>query len=272
MHGLGNDFVVVNGFYPGREDYFLDPISSHLAERLLDRHFGVGGDQLLWLRPAESPSADVIMEIFNPDGSRAEMCGNGIRAVALYLHLLGIGTRSGSVAIQTAGGLKRVQRTGQDRDLTFEVDMGVPKLGQTIELTVLGRKVKLQEINMGNPHAVLFVKNHSELPVEQFGPAIESDPRFPSKTNVEFVVPKDDRILVQDWERGAGKTLACGTGACAAAVATFLGEWGSTHQTSEILVQLPGGKLKIEWKGPGQPVKMTGPATFVFSGRFEIAD
>ncbi len=278
MHGLGNDFVVV-------ADALLPEgmaITPELARAIGHRNFGVGFDQLLWLRAPRGPGADLRMEIFNTDGSIAEMCGNGIRAVALYARdraeKLGL-ARKDRYAIETLAGLKTVEIVrGADGGDRVVVDMGVPVLGggfpsegEAIEAE--GRTFKFFEVSMGNPHAVIFVEgNDADLyqkVVTNFGQQIEKHPRFPKRTNVEFVQIRDEhKIQVDVWERGAGITLACGTGACAAAVAALR----TKRVKNDVTVQLPGGMLKISWDGEGKPVFMEGPAVEVFSGQYSIAD
>ena len=263
MHGLGNDFVVLDEF-AGFSDapVFVDPA---LASRLADRHLGIGCDQLLLVGPPRLPGADARMEIWNPDGSHAEMCGNGIRAIALYLHdhgPSGLRERT-SYAIETGAGLLSVSLHGRQ----VKVDMGAPRFAATTpeRLETPVGNFDFWEVSMGNPHAVIFVEKLGEVPLEKWGPVIERHPRFEKRTNVEFVeVVSPSRIRVKVWERGAGATLACGTGACASAVAAILSD-----QARQVLdVELPGGVLRLEWdRGAASPVWMTGPAVEVFSGR-----
>jgi diaminopimelate epimerase len=276
MHGLGNDFVVV-------ADAFLNgqAITPAIARAMGDRHFGIGFDQLLWLRAPRGADADLRMDIFNTDGSLAEMCGNGIRAVALYAQdraaSLGLPLRDRYV-IETLGGLKTVEITGGGRSVV--VDMGVPLLeggfsgeapGESLE--VAGRSFRFYEVGMGNPHAVIFLPEGEDVtrfPFTELGPLIETLPRFPKRTNVEFVQVIDPRtIRVRVWERGAGPTLACGTGACGAAVAAIRTK---KVRDSQVSVELPGGNLRITWEGGGLPVRMEGPAVEVFSGQYSIGD
>ena len=263
MHGLGNDFVVIDDLFGSTNAEKL--LDDNLARRLCDRRFGIGADQILWIR--KSSANDAIMEIVNADGSRAEMCGNGIRAVALYMDRRSK-NRKPEYAIETLGGLIRVRMEGDD----VAVDMGKPGLGQGLpkageRILAGGKEFRFYEVSMGNPHAVIFVPDVLAFPVEEFGPKIENHERFPKRTNVEFVqLPSRGLLVVRVWERGAGITLACGTGACASAVAAI-----ATGQAENSLkVRLPGGDLKIEWQGPGYSVLMTGPATEVFSGQFKI--
>lgn len=262
MHGLGNDFVVIESLGTSFSTEYS--ITSQIAQQLCDRRFGVGADQILWLRKPENPSSDIRMEILNADGSTAEMCGNGIRAAALYLNQYGPFKKT-DYLIETLGGLKKV-RLQKDE---VEVDMGVPVFNQAEFLQLENQSFQFYEVNMGNPHAVIFVDDLSQVLIEKWGPQIESHPRFPKRTNVEFVQVIDhSSIRVRVWERGAGPTLACGTGACAAAIASIATE----KVKSSLDVYLPGGKLKISWQGKNQPVLMTGPAQEVFQGKFFLDD
>jgi diaminopimelate epimerase len=263
MHGLGNDFIVIDDI--GTKYSTSIPMTPSLARRLCDRRFGVGADQLLWLRRAQDVAFDVRMEILNADGSGAEMCGNGIRAVGLYLDRY-YGQRKAEYRVETLAGVKTVQVQGTH----VTVDMGQPRLGAGFQsqgeaLTLEGREFRFFEVDMGNPHAVFFVEDVAQFPVEKMGPQIETLPRFPQRTNVEFVEILDSQtIRVRVWERGAGITLACGTGACAAAVASLVNE----KVRRPLDVQLPGGSLRISWEGEGQSVMMEGPAQEVFKGMF----
>lgn len=262
MQGLGNDFVVIDD--ETRLSAELLPLTSEIARKICDRRFGVGADQILWLRaPKNKDQADVRMEILNADGSTAEMCGNGIRAVALYLQDRHSKKRQDSYRVETLAGVLEVviQKSGE-----VAVDMGVPSFGAAgEEIEALGRKFGFIEVNVGNPHAVIFVDDVLQVPLESWGPALESHPRFPKRTNVEFVQilsPREIRVRV--WERGAGVTLACGTGACASAVAALFVK----SLESPLRVHLPGGALSIHWAGPGKRIQMVGPAKEVFRGEY----
>jgi diaminopimelate epimerase len=297
MQGLGNDFVLIDDLrVPG----LGTPIDADLAARLCDRRLGVGADQLLWLKrpkatkgapgapeagdPSAPQPADARMEIFNADGSVAEMCGNGIRAAALYLHDHRPNPRP-VYAIETLAGIKRVEVDVGTR--TVRVDMGPPRLGagfgpqrgapaktqqahqpgESLEsVEIGGKKLGFFEVDMGNPHAVLFVDDVARSEIETTGPMLETHPRFPQRTNVEVVQVLSEReIRVRVWERGVGLTLACGTGACAAAVAALA--TGRVKGPVEVL--LPGGSLTIEWDGRLEsPVFMEGPAQEVFRGQW----
>jgi diaminopimelate epimerase len=284
MHGLGNDFIVIDGLSVHHEK-FLDQkktLTPEFARKVCDRRYGIGADQILWLKPPKTKKAVAVMEVINADGTKAEMCGNGIRAVALYLDRGNQGKKTpsnGSKAskpksksskvypIETGAGLLLVEVSGDD----VRVDMGPPKLGQTLEKLDVGSKVvSFREVSMGNPHAVILVSDLKNYPAEIEGPAIEKNARFPKRTNVEFVeVMKagakkgTGKIKVRVWERGAGFTLACGTGACASAVVAI----AAGKVQSPVEVELPGGSLLIEWSGdPRHSVFMSGPAEEVFRG------
>jgi len=272
MHGAGNDLVVLDA--RKRE---LPPIEP-LAARLADRHLGIGCDQILVLRPSEV--ADVRMDIYDADGSRVEMCGNGIRAVLKYLRDRGH-THAEEIAVETLGGVVRPRWMGDD---AVRVDMGRPvlapaKIPTTLgagdgpvldaELEVDGERLVVSCVSMGNPHAVLVVDDPETAPVTTLGPRIETHPAFPNRTNVEFVtVEARDRIRQRTWERGTGETLACGSGACAVAVACMLR--GAVDR--DVSVVLRGGTLRIEWPDDDAHVFMTGPAAEVFTGRFPLEE
>jgi diaminopimelate epimerase len=266
MHGLGNDFVVIDDLQGAKSD-----LTTDLARKICDRRFGIGADQILWLRHPQvtETQADARMEILNSDGSVAEMCGNGIRAVALYLYDSGPKPRQKDYLIETLAGLKKVTITGRD----VAVDMGAPGLypkskeGEVIEVTEgrISQRFTFHEVSMGNPHAVIFSDNVEKIALEEIGPLLENHPRFPKKTNVEFVqVISSSEIRVRVWERGAGITLACGTGACASATAALY----TGRVKGQVKVGLPGGALLIDWAGEGQPLIMQGPATEVFRGEY----
>ena len=267
MHGLGNDFVVL--WQPPLEDAAL----SQFSRTYSDRRFGIGFDQALILWP--STNTDVRMDIYNADGSRVGMCGNGIRCVAKYIWDRGLSAKA-ELSIETPAGIMELRRRG---DL-IEVDMGVPVIGPPglpsekagqgsplISLEVEQHKFGVTCVSMGNPHAVIFVQDVSSYPVQHYGPLIESNTAFPKRTNVEFVqVEGPEAVLLRVWERGTGETLACGTGACAAVVASHLN--GLTGR--RVRVQLTGGVLHIDWSEKDQHVHMIGPAVEVFEGAVEF--
>lgn len=262
MHGLGNDFVVIDALPGGpAARHSALKVTPAVAQFLGDRRFGVGFDQLLWLK---ARGKRIQMVIYNPDGSQAEMCGNGIRAAALYLQTHHARFRKAkSLEIDTLGGTKTVDFT---RGGQMKVDMEKPKVERQGEsLTSPTGTVTFDRINLGNPHAVVWVDNLAQAQAESRGPWLENHSAFPGRTNVEFVERVGEQALkVRVWERGAGFTLACGTGACAAAVSGIR----SGRVRSPVKVELPGGILTIYWKGDAAaPVFMEGPATEVFFGK-----
>ena len=281
MHGLGNDFIVLDDFVLPNADWNVHPslgdvgpLTPEIARELCDRRFGIGADQVLWLRRPKDETAHVRMEIMNADGSTAEMCGNGIRAVGLYLAEEAHEHRH-DYRVETLAGLLTVKITGEasDRRAQVAVDMGPPKFGpqgyKGEALTVRGREFRFHEVSMGNPHAVIFTENEDPMKLaSDFGPEIEKLPRFPNRTNVEFVtIENPGRIVVRVWERGSGLTLACGTGACAAAVATL----ATGRAKGPLSVNLPGGDLRISWQ-EGSSVVMEGPAVEVCRGQYFLKE
>ncbi|MDQ7094780.1 diaminopimelate epimerase [Desulfosporosinus sp. PR] len=272
MHGLGNDFVFLDHFSvtpKGEQDY------PDLARKLCHRQFGIGGDGLVIILPSQV--ADARMRIINSDGSEPEMCGNGIRCFARYVYDQGI-VRHNPMRVETLAGVLTLGLDIQDGQVQgVRVDMGEPILqaclipvlaqgepvvGQPLE--VLGETFHYTAVSMGNPHCVIFVDDFSALDFERFGPALENHPLFPRKTNVEFIrVDSPREMTMKVWERGAGPTLACGTGACGSTVAAVLNQ--KTERA--VTVHLPGGDLFIEW-GPDNHVYMTGPAAYVFKGEW----
>ncbi len=264
MHGIGNDFILIDC-----RDMQLAGLPG-LAKRLCDRRFGIGADQILLL--GESAAADFSMRIFNADGSEVEMCGNGIRCLAKYVWDRGLSDKE-TLRVETPGGIIQPERAGE----LVRVDMGEPVLeGRLIPvnlngevkghpLQALDREFRITCVSMGNPHAVIFVDGVEGLDVERYGSVIERHELFPKRTNVEFIeVIGRDRIRMRVWERGAGETLACGTGACAAAVASHL----NGHTGRRVSVELRGGVLHVEWREDNR-VFMTGPAAEVFEGVVE---
>lgn len=270
MNGLGNDFVVVDDLSAhGKKQSPLNPES---AKRICDRRFGVGADQILWVLPPEGSEADARMEVLNADGSSSEMCGNGLRAVALYLKNSGPRPGRKEYKIETPAGIHRASF----EEGLIRIQMGTPQLlrgfnskGEDVEVrgpTGRLRRFQFFEVSMGNPHAVIFLP-HDEVHLETFGPLIEKSSLFPQRTNVEIVQVNDPgSIAVAVWERGAGVTLACGSGACASAAAAI-----ATGQVGELLtVHLKGGPLRVEWKGGQEPLFMTGPAAENFRGEMDL--
>ncbi len=269
MHGLGNDFVVIDAL---RQAVALDAAA---IRRLADRRLGVGCDQVLLVESPRLPGTDFHYRIFNADGSEVEQCGNGARCFARFVRDQGLTDRT-EIPVGTASGAIRLfaEPDGQVR-----VDMGVPILdparipflaereAPTYDLEVAGERLTIGAVSMGNPHAVLLVDDTDTAPVARLGPRIESHPRFPQRVNAGFMqVVAPERIRLRVYERGTGETLACGTGACAAVVS------GRTRGLlgRRVQVSLPGGVLMIEWPGPGQPVVMTGPAQRVFAGEIDL--
>lgn len=272
MHGLGNDYVYVNCLQETVE------CPSKLAVRLSDRHFGVGSDGLILIRP--SKAADFEMEMYNADGSRGEMCGNGIRCVGKYVYDKGL-TNKTQLSIETLAGIKRLDLSVENGRVKFvRVDMGQPEFAAEripvisdreeavcMPLTVGDAEYKVTCVSMGNPHCVVFQEEDvRKLALHEIGPAFERHEAFPSRINTEFVNVLDQKTLrMRVYERGSGETLACGTGACAVAVAAMRN--GLCDAAATVL--LTGGALEIEWKGPGSPVYMTGAAETVFEGEIE---
>ena len=271
MQGLGNDYVYVNCF----REKIADP--SRLAVEISDRHFGVGSDGLILINPSDK--ADFEMEMYNADGSRGEMCGNGIRCVAKYVYDYGL-TDQTSISVETLGGIKYLDLTVKDgKAVLVKVDMGKPELSpEKIPVVSAGEKVvdepidvdgqnyRMTCVSMGNPHAVVYVDcDVRDLPLEEIGPKFENHERFPNRVNTEFVRVLDRRTVeMRVWERGSGETLACGTGACAVAVSCVLN--GLTED--EVTVKLLGGDLQIKWDREKDTVFMTGPAELVFDGEW----
>lgn len=272
MHGLGNDFVVIAG------ETALPEGADALAMRLCDRNFGIGADGLVFILPSER--ADFMMRIINSDGSEAEQCGNAIRCVAKYVYDNGL-TDKETITIETIGaGVQPVQLTVENgRAAAVRVDMGEPVLAglqipTTIEaervighpIEVDGREFRFTAVSMGNPHCVIFVDDAAGFDLAAWGPKLEVHPLFPRRTNVEFVtVTSPSHADMRVWERGAGPTLACGTGACATVVAAVLN--GLTDRTAT--VSLKGGDLLIEWSEADNRIYMTGPAAEVFRGSLQ---
>ncbi len=272
MHGLGNDYLYINCI-KNREPLFPE----ELAKRLSNRHFGVGADGIILV--CNSKIADFKMRIFNSDGSEAEMCGNGIRGFAKYVYDYNLIDKN-EFKIETLAGIRKVKLNTLNKSITenITVDMGEPIL-HPVKIPVLTReeppikdlKIVIKNkiftitcVSMGNPHAIIRLHNLEDINVKEYGPLIENRSEFPKRTNVEFIEIKDrSRIKMKVWERGAGETLACGTGACASTVASVLN--GYTER--KVVVELLGGELEVEWNEEDSHVYMTGPATTVFRGR-----
>ena len=272
MQGLGNDYVYMDAIHQKIEN------ESSLAQFVSNRHFGIGSDGLILI--CKSDVADFKMRMFNSDGSEAEMCGNGIRCVGKFVYDKGF-TDKTTVTIETLAGIKTLELNTKDGKVeTVKVDMGEPILTpkeipvisdeepvKNLMLEAEGRKFKITCVSMGNPHAITEVEDTEKFDVEKYGKVLEVDKAFPNKTNVEFIQIVDkNHVKMRVWERGAGETLACGTGACATAVACYLN--GKTNRNVE--VELLGGKLYIEWNEENNHIYMTGPAVTVFEGVLEI--
>ena len=272
MHGLGNDYVYVNCFKETVEH------PSEMAIKVSDRHFGIGSDGLILIKPSEV--ADGKMEMYNADGSQGAMCGNGIRCVAKYMYDYGI-TDKTSISVETKSGIKYLDLTIKDGKVdTVKVNMGTPILKavdipvrsekeQVIDEPVMvdGKEWKITCVSMGNPHAITYIDDVKNLEIEKIGPKFENHEIFPDRVNTEFVRVIDrNTVEMRVWERGSGETLACGTGACAVAVSSILN--GLTEE--EVTVKLLGGDLKIFWDRTENKVYMTGSATTVFDGEIDL--
>lgn len=272
MHGIGNDYVYVNCL----TETVDDPCET--ARFISDRHFGVGSDGLILIKPSDK--ADFMMDMYNSDGSQGAMCGNGIRCVAKYVYDYGL-TDKTRIAIETKSGIKYLDLTLSEGLVSMvRVNMGAPDLkagripiisdhdnvvNEPIE--VGGQVYRMTGVSMGNPHAVVYMEDVAGLEIEKIGPMFENHPRFPDRINTEFVRVIDRGLVeMRVWERGSGETLACGTGACAVAVASAL----NGYTADEITVKLLGGDLTVCWDREENQVYMTGPATVVFDGEIEI--
>ena len=271
MTGLGNDYIYIDC-----TDGTKIKNIKELTQKLSDRHFGIGSDGLILIYNSDNDNADYKMRIFNSDGSEAEMCGNGIRCVAKLIHDKSL-SKKDKISIETLSGIKKVKLLEDENGKCNEVivDMGEPMFqdknipynvyepfNKDLDIDVNKEKMRFTVVSMGNPHAITFVENIDDLNIEKYGPIIEKNPIFPNKTNVEFVEILDkNNIKVRVWERGVGETFACGTGACAAVVASGLNGYTGENVT----VDLPGGKLQIEW-GKDNHIYMQGTATKVFDG------
>lgn len=276
MHGIGNDYVYVDC----TKKELKDP--AEISKIVSDRHFGIGSDGLILI--GSSDRADFRMNIYNADGSQAEMCGNGIRCVAKYVYDYGLTDKS-RISVETLGGIKYLDLTVENGKVRLvKVDMGEPHLapeeipiamdnkdvGKVIdeEIAVDGRKYRMTGVSMGNPHTVVYMDDLKELEIEKIGPKFENHPRFPQRINTEFAHVLDEHTVeMRVWERGSGETLACGTGACAVAVASILN--GLTKR--KVTVKLLGGDLMIEWNEENGHVFMTGPAEVVFDGKIDLS-
>ncbi len=274
MHGCGNDYIYVDG----AKEHIAPEEKPELVKRISDRHFGIGGDGVIFINP--SKEADFEMEMYNMDGTRAEMCGNGIRCVAKFVYDKGL-TQKTEISIVSCGKVKYLELNIEAGKVsTVRVNMGTPIL-KAAEIPVvsdtdevIAQRMEVEDkiyemtcVSMGNPHAVVFVDDVEHFPLEKIGPYFENHLRFPKRINTEFIkVLDEETIQMRVWERGTGETLACGTGACAAVVACVL-----NHLTkNNVTVKLLGGNLQIQWDPETNQVFMTGPATTVFEGCIDV--
>ena len=272
MQGLGNDYVYANCFKETIEN------PPEMAKKVSNRNFGIGSDGLIMINPSDV--ADFEMEMYNADGSRSEMCGNGIRCVGKYVYDYGL-TEKEHISVETLAGIKYLDLTVEDGKVKLvKVDMGNPELvpanipivadGDRVidePINVNGTEYRMTGVSMGNPHAVVYVEDVKGLDIEKIGPAFENHERFPNRVNTEFVKVLDQNTVeMRVWERGSGETMACGTGACAVAVACILN--GLTED--KVTVKLLGGDLQIEWDKEADKVYMTGPAEVSFDGEINL--
>lgn len=274
MHGIGNDYVYVNCF----EESVKNP--AEVSKFVSDRHFGIGSDGLILISP--SAIADFRMNIYNADGSQAEMCGNGIRCVAKYVYDYGL-TDKTEISVETLAGIKYLRlQVENGKVASVEVNMGAPILEPkeipvaveespvvNVPVEVKGKIYHMTCVSMGNPHAIIFMNNVKDLDIAAIGPYFENHTVFPKRTNTEFVEVLDrNTVNMRVWERGSDETLACGTGACATTVACILND----KTENKVTVHLLGGDLKIRWDREANQVYMTGPATVVFDGEITLPD
>ena len=273
MHGCGNDYVYVNCFKETIEN------PNEAAKFVSDRHFGIGSDGMICIHPSDK--ADFRMAMYNSDGTEGAMCGNGVRCIAKYVYDYGL-TDKTTITIETKGGIKELDLTVEDGKVTWvNVDMEAPVLdadkipviydeeNKVIDKPVFvdGREYRITCVSMGNPHGVVFVDSVDDLDIEKLGPMFENHPMFPDRVNTEFIQVVDDHtIKMRVWERGAGETLACGTGACASAYASYLNK----KTGKKVLVHLLGGDLQIEYDEEKHTIFMKGPATKVFDGEIDL--
>lgn len=271
MQGCGNDYVYVNGFSQKIEN------KKEFVIKASDRHFGIGSDGVIFINP--SKIADFEMEMYNADGSRAEMCGNGIRCVGKYVYDYGL-TDKTQITVESFGKIKYLDMTvEQGKVKKIRVNMGKPELNavripvistmeQSIdeEIIVDGKSYRMTNVSMGNPHTVVFLDDVEGLDIEKVGPHFENHACFPNRTNTEFVKVIDkNHVEMRVWERGSGETLACGTGCCATVVACVLNKKTDNH----VFVKVLGGEIEIEWDRKEDLIFMTGPAEVVFDGEYE---
>ena len=274
MQGCGNDYIYINGF----TEKIPQEKKAEIVRRISDRHFGIGGDGAIFINPAQE--ADFEMEMYNADGSRSEMCGNGIRCVGKYVYDYGLIDKT-KFSVVSAGKIKYLELTVENKKaVRIKVNMGspillpkqIPVLSESEKvvdepITVLDKEYRMTCVSMGNPHAVVFVENTSDFPVNEVGPYFEHHERFPNRTNTEFVQIIDrNHIKMRVYERGTGETLACGTGCCASVVACVL----SNLTDALVYVEVLGGVIYIEWNREENQIYMTGPAETVFEGEIDV--
>ncbi len=274
MQGCGNDYVYINGF----TEHIPQEKKPEIVQAISDRHFGIGSDGAIFINPAKE--ADFEMEMYNADGTRSEMCGNGMRCVGKYVYDYGL-TNQTEFSVVSAGKIKYLTLTLEnDKASLIRVNMGSPILkpeevpvlakGDAVikePIKVLDKEYEMTCVSMGNPHAVIFVEDTSSFPVNEIGPYFENHEKFPNRTNTEFVEIVDrNHIKMRVYERGTGETLACGTGCCASVVACILNELTDHNVYVEVL----GGEILVEWNRKENQIYMTGPAVTVFDGEIEI--
>ncbi len=274
MHGCGNDYIYVDA----SREHVPQEQKPEIVRRLSDRHFGIGGDGVIFIHP--SREADFEMEMYNMDGSRAEMCGNGIRCVAKFVYDKHL-TDKTSISVASCGKVKYLELAVEEGEVsTIKVNMGSPILKAADipvisskeevigdEIEVNGQTYSMTCVSMGNPHGVVFLEDIDSLALEEIGPCFENHQRFPKRVNTEFVkVIDEETIQMRVWERGTGETLACGTGACAAVVASVLNGLAKEQAT----VKLAGGNLQVNWDRKENLVYMAGPAVTVFEGEIAL--
>lgn len=269
MHGLGNDFVVINAISQ------TVSLNSEIVQRLADRHRGIGCDQVLIVEAARSPDTDFFYRIFNSDGSEVAQCGNGARCFARYVRDKGL-TDQNTIRVETISGFMTLQIESDDQ---ITVNMGIPRLephdiplrrdnrADSYQINIDGQTIEFGAVSLGNPHAVIRVEDICSAPVSTLGPLLESHDDFPERANIGFVQVSDpSHLILRVYERGSGETEACGSGACAAMIIARQQGWVDDSVT----VKLRGGMLRISWKGEGEPVWMTGPAAHVFDGEIKL--
>ena len=269
MHGLGNDFVVIDAVTQAVT------MTDELARRLADRHTGIGCDQILLVEPPGHPDIDFKYRIFNADGSEVAQCGNGARCFAKFVHdrrltgktLLNVETYAGTLQLRIGDQQSYTATLGIPNFEPAQIPLVAEQAAPTYAIEVDGHNIDIAALSLGNPHAVLQVVDIQQAPIDTLGPMLESHSRFPERVNVGFMaVVSRHEINLRVYERGAGETQACGSGACAAAVAGI----AQDLLDSPVKVNLPGGSLSIAWQGKNQPVSVTGPATTVYQGRIRL--